>query len=150
MVESKKNSKPFSIKDATLNVIIVVLFALVIYLFYSFIVRTFINPPVDYKSNEKIIQIDVLNGCGTAGIAVKFTEFLRARGFDILEMGNYKSFDVQETLVVDRTGNIENAYKIAQALGVDRKNVIQQISPDSYLDCSVVIGKDYLSLRPMR
>ena len=150
MGESKKNSKSFSIQDVALNVIIVVLFALVLYLCYSFIVRTFINPPVDYKSNEKIIQIDVLNGCGTSGIAVKFTEFLRARGFDVLEMGNYKSFDVQETLIVDRTGNIENAYKIAQALGVDKKNVIQQISPDSYLDCSVVIGKDYISLKPMR
>ena len=150
MGESRKNSKPFSVKDTALNVVIVVLFVLVIYLCYSFIVRTFINPPVDYKSNEKIIQIDVLNGCGTSGIAVKFTDFLRARGFDVLEMGNYKSFDVQETLVVDRTGNIENAYKVAQALGVDKKNVIKQISPDSYLDCSVVIGKDYTSLKPMK
>lgn len=150
MGESKKNSKPFSIKDTALNLIIVVLFALVIYLSYSFIVRTFINPPVNYKSNDKIIQIDVLNGCGTSGIAVKFTEFLRVRGFDVLEMGNYKSFDVQETLIIDRVGNIENAYKVAQALGVDTKNVIQQISLESYLDCSVVIGKDYTSLKPMK
>jgi hypothetical protein len=65
-------------------------------------------------------------------------------------MGNYKSFDVQETLIVDRAGNIENAYKVAQALGVDKKNVIKQISPDSYLDCSVVIGKDYTSLKPVK
>jgi hypothetical protein len=148
--ESKKNSKPFSIKDTALNLIIAVLFILVIYLCYSFFVRTFINPPVDYKSNDKIIQLDVLNGCGTSGVAVKFTEFLRARGFDVLEMGNYKSFDVQETLIVDRVGNIDNAYKVAHALGVDEKNVIQQISHDSYLDCSVVIGKDYTSLKPMR
>jgi hypothetical protein len=148
--ESEKNNNPFSIKDIALDVIIVVLIILVIYLSYSFIIRTFVNPPVDYKSNEKIIQIDVLNGCGTSGIAVKFTEFLRVRGFDVLEMGNYKSFDVQETLVIDRTGDIENAYKVAQALGINKKNVIKQISPDSYLDCSVVIGKDYTSLKPMR
>ncbi len=133
-----------------MNVTIAILLAMVIYLSYSFISRNFINPPVDNKSNDQIIQIDVLNGCGVSGVAVKFTDYLRVRGFDVLEMGNYKSFDVEETLVIDRTGKFENARKVAYALGVDDKNILQQISPDSYLDCSVVVGKDFNNLKPMK
>ena len=123
---------------------------MVIYLAYSFIARNFINPPIQTKTDNKVIQIDVLNGCGIPGVAIKFTDYLRARGFDVLEMGNYKSFDVEETLVIDRTGKSDNAHKVAYALGVDDKNIIQQISPDAYLDCTVVIGKDFNNLKPMK
>jgi hypothetical protein len=39
---------------------------------------------------------------------------------------------------------------VAYALGISEKNVIQQISPDYYLDVSVVIGKDYNDLKPYK
>jgi hypothetical protein len=112
--------------------------------------HNFIRPPANALDQDKVIQVDVLNGCGVSGIAVKFTEFLRARGFDVLEMGNYKSFEVELSMVIDRVGNRKNAKKVASALGIDEKNIIEQISNDSYLDCSIVIGKDYKSLKPMQ
>lgn len=146
----KKKTNPTNIRDILLNAAIVLLVLMVIYLSYSFIVRSFVNPPVETKSDERVIQIDVLNGCGIPGVAIKFTDYLRDRGFDVLEMGNYKSFDVEETLVIDRTGKTDNAHKVAYALGVNDKNIIQQISPDSYLDCTVVIGKDFNNLKPMK
>lgn len=133
-----------------LNISIFLLLIIVVYLSYSFIYRHFVNPPIEINKETKVIQIDVLNGCGIPGIAIKFTDYLRARGFDVLEMGNYKSFDVEETIVIDRSGRLENARKVAYALGVNNKNIIQQVSKDSYLDCSVVIGKDYYSLKPMK
>jgi hypothetical protein len=105
---------------------------------------------VNANNSDKVIQVDVLNGCGVSGVAIKFTDYLRARGFDVLEMGNYKSFDVEETIVLDRLGNIENAKKVAYAIGINEKNIIKQISNDSYLDCTIVIGKDYKSLKPLK
>jgi hypothetical protein len=135
-----------------LNAFIVVLILAVAYMSYAFIERTFIRPTVDPEragdDAAGIIQIDVMNGCGDAGMASKCSSFLRARGFDVVEMRNYKTFDLDHSMVIDRAGDMENAERVARALGVATKNIIQQINQDYYVDVSVVIGKDYPSLRP--
>ena len=96
-----------------------------------------------FSPTGKPVQIDVLNGCGVLGVASKFTTFLRHQGFDVVEMRNYKSFDIQETLVIDRVGNLTLARNVATALGVSPRNVIQEINSDYFVDVSIVIGKDY-------
>ncbi|MBI5475427.1 MAG: LytR C-terminal domain-containing protein [Ignavibacteriales bacterium] len=95
----------------------------------------------------RIIQLDVLNGCGAKGVGSRFTDFLRANGFDVVEMKNYKSFLVNQTLVVDRIGDLSLARRVAAALGVSEKNIIQQINPDYFVDVSVIIGKDFSELK---
>jgi len=121
---------------------------------YSLIMRTTVRPPVDptKTGNEsvEIIQIDVLNGCGVAGVASTFTSYLRSRGYDVVEIGNYRTYDVPESIVIDRIGNFENAKKVAYALGIKENNVIQQINHDYFLDATVIIGKDFKKLRPMQ
>jgi hypothetical protein len=139
-----------NIKNSVLNSIIAILSLLVLYLLYTFISHNFLRPPVSAADGNKVIQVDVLNGCGATGVAVKFTEFLRARGFDVLEMGNYKSFDVEESIVLDRIGNIDIAKKVANAIGINEKNIVQQLSNDSYIDCTIVIGRDFKNLKPMK
>lgn len=93
-----------------------------------------------------IIQIEVLNGCGVPGLANRFTSALRKNGFDVVETGNFATFDVEETLVIARTFKTENARRVASALGVAEKNVIIEASDDFYLDATVVIGSDYQTL----
>ena len=95
----------------------------------------------------RVVQLDVLNGCGAKGIGSKFTNYLRANGYDVVEMKNYKTFHVTETMVVDRVGNLQTARQVAKTLGVSEKNVIQQINPDYYVDVSVIIGKDFSQLK---
>jgi hypothetical protein len=51
-------------------------------------------------------------------------------------------------MVVDRVGNMQNAERVAYALGVKKENILQQMNPDYYVDVSVVIGKDYHALKP--
>lgn len=106
------------------------------------------NDDSDLNKTSRIIQLEVLNGCGITGIAEKFTNFLRENNFDVVQIGNYSSFDIDNTLVVDRTGNKDNAYKVAESLGIDSKNVIQQINNDYFLDVSLIIGKDFNRLKP--
>lgn len=93
-----------------------------------------------------VIQIEVLNGSGVSGLAASFTKKLRENGFDVVESGNFETYDIQETLVIDRSGYLENAKRVAKALGVNEKNIIQQLAPTYYLDATVVIGSDYKSL----
>ena len=93
------------------------------------------------------IQLDILNGCGKKGVGAKCTSFLRANGFDVVEMKNYKTFNVHETLVIDRVGNLSAARNVARALGVPDRNVVQQLNSDYFVDVSVLLGEDYLHLK---
>jgi len=135
-----------------LNVLIAVLTLIVGYLLYSLLSRTIFSPPVESARSGvaagTTIQLDVLNGCGVPNAGTQFTSYLRARGFDVVEIRNYKTFDVDESLVIDRTGDMNNARKVAYALGIGKEHIIQQMNQDYYVDVSVVIGKDYKSLKP--
>jgi hypothetical protein len=135
-----------------LNALVVCTLAAAGYFAYAYLNRPLAAPePVAAAVKPpKVIQLDVLNGCGAKGAGVKFTGFLRTSGFDVVEMKNYKTFNVAQTLVIDRIGNLAQARRVAQALGVAEKNVIQQINPDYFVDVSVVIGADYASLRLAR
>lgn len=93
-----------------------------------------------------IIQLEVLNGCGVSGLANNFTSALRQNGFDVVETGNFKNFDMQNTVVIARTFDTENALRVADALGIKEENVFVEASEDFYLDATVVIGSDYESL----
>jgi hypothetical protein len=126
----------------------------VIVLVYSFVDRIFIDPPVNAETNRggksHKIQLDVLNGSGTPRLGQRVTDYLRARGFDVVEMGNYKESGVEFTRVIDRVGDLAAASQVAEALGVSKERVSQQIDKNAYLDVSVVIGKDFKSLKPLK
>jgi hypothetical protein len=155
MARAMKN-KQLHPKHLFLNIVIALLAVVVFFLLYSFITNTLTNKPVDWTTESpesgevsaEIIQLDVLNGCGASGVAQRFTEFLRKRNFDVVQSSNYKTFDVEESLVIDRTGDLQAARKVAYALGIEEKNIVQQINPDYYLNVSVVIGRDYDKLKP--
>lgn len=144
----KASAKSPFFSNLILNSIIVLLGLLIIFLAWSLINRLTKGPGDEENYNDKkiaspVIQVEVLNGCGAAGVADKFTDLLRKEKFDVVQSGNYISFDIDNTLVIDRTGNMANAEKVASALGVDIKNVIMQKNENKFLDVSVVIGKDY-------
>ena len=88
-------------------------------------------------------QINILNGCGIAGVGNTMTKYCRGLGYDVVEMGNYKSFDVEHSIVIDRNGKSEAALQLARQIGISAKNVIVQFSDDHLVAASVVVGKDY-------
>ena len=140
----------FSGSNLILNSIIILLGVLIIFLTFSLVNRLSSHSSEQKTTNVKaasaVIQVEVLNGCGASGVAEKFTDYLRKEKFDVVQMGNYVSFDIDKSMVIDRTGNRANAEKVAAALGIENKNVILQKNDDSFLDVSVVIGKDYKKL----
>ena len=135
-----------------LNITILLLSVVIIFLTYSIITK------VDYfssnnsdeenvRENKKPVQLEVLNGCGVNGVADNFTDYLRAANFDVVNIGNYRSFEVDFSLVIDRTGNIKNAFEISSKLGIEKNNIIQQVNKEYFLDVTLVIGKDYKRLK---
>ena len=93
-------------------------------------------------------QIEVLNGCGVSGIAARAQDFLRERGYDVVNVENARDFQYEETLVIDRGGDV----RVARALGRDlgTHNVIRQVRPDLVLQATVILGNDYRTLAPYR
>lgn len=98
------------------------------------------------NKTSHIIQVEVLNACGTAGLADKFTDLLRSKKFDVVKTGNFASFDIDNSFVIDRVGNKDYAYSLADSIGIPKSNVIQQFNKNYYLDVTLVIGKDFNNL----
>ena len=96
--------------------------------------------------HKKNMQIEVLNGCGVDGVADMFTDSLRKKNIDVVNTGNYRSYNIDNSIVIDRTGDIINAEYVAEVIGVDNKQVIQQKNKNYFLDITLIIGKDYKQL----
>jgi LytR cell envelope-related transcriptional attenuator len=152
----KKLPDKINIKKSTanisFNIIIVLLAVIILYMSFSIFSKIGQKRQLDLQNQKNakssVIQVEVLNGCGVSGVADQFTNYLRQHHFDVVQMGNYISYDVEKSIVIDRTGNMINAYKVADTLGVSRKNVIQQKNSNYFLDVSFIIGKDFNSLKP--
>jgi hypothetical protein len=95
-------------------------------------------------------QVEVLNGCGTSGIAKSVTDFLRKSEIDVVYLGNYKNFNVSKSQVIDRSGNPDIARKIARKLGISETQVKTEIDKSKQLKASILLGKDYKKLTPFK
>ena len=143
-------------RNTLVNVSLVLLGLIALFFVYSLVTRVF-SPPADAYREENvgqlvgdIIQVEVRNGCGVSGLAGEMTQYLRKRGFDVVEVGDLTAFNQEYTVVYDRIGDLESAKKLAESIGVAEDRVIQDIRLDEYLDASVVIGKDYQELSPFK
>ena len=145
-----KKSRSKSYFNSFLNITILFLSVVIIYLGYSVAteLKLFESQPVNGVSQEhkRIIQVEVLNGCGVADIADKFTDSLRKKKFDVVNVANYRSFDIDKTIIIDRAGKLGNAKYLADVIGLDRRRVIQQKNRNYFLDVTLIVGKDYKQL----
>lgn len=147
---SSKNSESHSFAlNAVIGFLSLLLVLLVFGLFTRIVYPRIENQRAEQTSNliGEVIQLEVLNGCGVPGLANDFTSTLRQNGFDVVETGNFKNFDMQNTVVIARNFESENAQRVAQALGIKPENIFIEASEDYYLDATVVIGSDYQSLK---
>lgn len=156
---------PVSGWDKMLNVLIGGLALLVVALLISLVVRLNSGPSettvqtmengetaasqgdetVQVKS--KVIRVEVLNGTGIPKLASRAADYLRTRGFDVVQTGNAQHANFKTSVVQDRLGNIQNAIQVAKELGVSESAVIQQKNPQLFLEVTVIIGQDYKSLK---
>lgn len=140
----------------TLNISIILITALCIYLAYSMIMNSTGSRGDNLSDTAKkqitnqpnlSIQINILNATGENRIGARFRDYLKAKGFDVVDMGNYKA-EVEKTIVLDVIGDIRKAKRVADAVGISHRNVVQQLDKTKYIDATVIIGKDYTELKP--
>lgn len=148
------------ILNYSLNIIIIIIGCVCLYLAYSLVSnaigpkKTVLKESADTTKKQITnqpnlsVQVDLQNGTGENRIAARFRDYLKQKGFDVVDMGNYKTSDVDKTLVIDKTGDMNKARRVADALGVSGRNVIQQINKSQFLDATIVIGRDFNELKP--
>ena len=142
--DSQKNL----ILNSAIGFLGVLLLVLVSALIFRFMYPRIVSERVvqDPALISNIIQMEVLNGAGIPGLATQFTTSLRQFGFDVVETGNFDHFNVERTIVISRSGQMENARRVAQSIGITSQHIIREESPDYYLDVTLVIGADFESL----
>jgi len=148
---ARGNSRPFYL---ALGLILVPLVGLLI---YSLLEHNLVRRPIDatieqtdlYVKAGEHIQVNVVNACGADGMAMKFTEFLRARKFDVPEYSTLKTRE-SYSRVIDRVGDPISAQKVAYALGIAKERIDTEIDSSLYLRATVIIGDDFRTLRPMK
>ncbi len=149
-------SWPERVQNGLLNAALVVGGITVVLLLYGLATRALVPPADPERSSQStklvggIIQVEVRNGAGVDHLAAETMTYLRNRGFDVVDVGNYRTFQQEKSIVIDRVGDPEAARKVAEALGLPSDRVQQKIRPQYYLDASVVIGHDYKQLRPFQ
>lgn len=152
----KRKSKPRTGKRASrlkkglrargLELGILFLVLILVIFIYSSVYLRWLSPTSEktVPVERKIVRVEVLNGCGVPGLAKEVTDYLRIKGYDVVNVGNAESFEFPETIVVDRVGDMTYAWQVARVLGV--RNVIQQKDLDLLLEVTLILGKDYKDL----
>jgi hypothetical protein len=106
-----------------------------------------INPdakaPAIPISTDKIVEVEVVDGAGDLKVAQHMINVLRTLGYDVVESKKSNEGIIERSYVLDRSGDLEVAYKLAASLGIPKDKVFQKIDHDLYLDITVVVGKDF-------
>ena len=107
-----------------------------------------------YEANPVLdIEVEILNGCGEPGVAAKFSEFLRDKRVDVVRSENADNFDYENTVLIQRNEKTSGLKYVADALNFDIKNSKQvktSIDPNSDVDITLVIGKDFNSITTVK
>ena len=102
-------------------------------------------PRTTEKGEEENIpylgRVQVLNGCGTGGVAHAMAEFLRKNNFDVKNIGNAENWNYPETLVISRINDTTIASQIADALNTPNMVLIK--NEEELYDVTVIVGPDY-------
>ena len=124
------------------KIIIYVLIVLLgIFLVSLVLMLTKTDPQEIYKKNANM-RVEVLNGCGVNRLAIKVTNILRKKGFNVVQVGNTKNQDFEETVVMERSNeNMVNANYFAKQIGC--RNIDKDVDPALYIEITLIIGQDY-------
>jgi len=172
MAKKKTKKKAFANLNIY-NVLIVALAIIVIGFIYSFAQKSWSNgvaipsPQLSSQQKEQLgsaidlfeanpiidIKVEVLNGCGEKGLAGKISDFLREEHIDVIRSENADNFDYEKTMIIQRSVNLYNIKTMAKvmAFNVDNDQQVQiQPNPNADVDVTVILGKDYSSVKPIK
>ncbi len=88
-------------------------------------------------------RLAVLNGAGIEGLATRSAEFLREKGFNVVEVSNADRMDYAKTLIIDYTGNPYTTRYLMEVMGLSQGQILFQAPPNDQVDVAVILGADW-------
>ena len=154
----RSSKPPVSFAEMVLNWIIIILAGVILVFLVSLVYKFFtgrtsapppvvkqVSPPIE--TLREVPRVEVLNGCGVQGVAARFTDYLRSRGFDVVNTDNYRTSNVDSSFIVDRSSpNSSYGKHLAAVLGISLQRVQTIVSEELDLEATVVLGRDYRAL----
>jgi LCP family protein required for cell wall assembly len=96
--------------------------------------------PAEQLAGEQA-RIIILNGSDTVGLASRTRDYLVARGFYVVEVGDAGS---DSTLIIDYASKRESSKQLAIALNLPLSTVISDSYPDGDYDIKLILGADFV------
>ncbi len=89
------------------------------------------------------ITVEVLNGTKTPGLATRARELLQSYDLEVMPPNNADNDQYQNTVVLDRTGRMDDAKKVADIIRCTRIYSKPDPQMDQAVDVTVILGKDF-------
>ncbi len=101
----------------------------------------------DSSALERIYALEILNGTNIQGLAKNTSEVYQSFGYDVVQVGNTDE-PVQETVLIDRIGNLAVAKIVAQVIRCKNIQTAQVLADGEYgsetnVDFSIILGADF-------
>lgn len=90
------------------------------------------------------VRLEVLNASGRRDLAERVTRYLRKKGFDVINFGNYGAVEKQ-TKIVNCSDNIAAARLLRDALGLTGLEIYSRPEKVSVIHARVILGTDFLA-----
>ncbi len=92
------------------------------------------------------IKVEILNGCGIKGLALRYSDYLRDAGIDVISTGNADNYHYDHSEIFHRRGDFNQAKEIAKLLGIAPAYISEKPDTNLFLDETIILGEDYLDL----
>ncbi len=119
-----------------------------------YVVRVSTGITKDADVRLQVVRLQVLNGCGIAGVADRIGKQLDGSADEVMEIqvvdcDDIESRRVQRSFVISRTENIDAARALASRLGADPSEVTFEPLENNIrqITATLVLGEDYGTLR---
>ncbi len=101
--------------------------------------------------DDLTVSLRILNGTDRNGLAGRTSQIYKSFGFDVISVGNADQGTYDKTVVIDRTGDITKAQKVANVIGCSNIQSVQAlVDTESFFsedeietDVIIVLGKDF-------
>lgn len=97
-----------------------------------------------FEGDVPQIQLEVLNGTGQSGVAMRMAVELRNAGIDVLLVGDAEHFHFERSIIVDRRGDREIVSRLSRLTGC--RTVVEQKQERPLVDATFVVGRDMSDL----
>jgi polyisoprenyl-teichoic acid--peptidoglycan teichoic acid transferase len=89
------------------------------------------------------ITVEVLNGTHTPGLAGRARDLFQSYDLEVMAPNNADNDQYQNTVVLDRKGNLDTAKKVADLIHCTRIFSKPDPQMDQAVDVTVILGKDF-------